>query len=111
MRIKKWEKWYWGVVFAIIISLLIWIILREKGFVFINKETGKEKEVSKLYSALLAITIVIPLAWFWFCLRFFFLKTNDFICKHCHKEFGGSFETEKGVCKSCYEKKYNKERL
>lgn len=49
--------------------------------------------------------VFIFLLWIWFCLRFFFLKTNDFICKYCKKEYGGSFETEKEVCKTCYEKK------
>jgi len=34
----------------------------------------------------------------------FFTKNNDFICKYCRKEYGGGFETEKEVCKNCYEK-------
>ena len=104
MRFKKWEKWYWGIAFAILIGLSILIILREKGFeATVN---GKPTILSKTNSFLLVILLpwVLTTLWFWFVLRFWILKTNDFICKYCKKEFGASFETEKEVCKKCYEK-------
>jgi len=104
MRIKKWEKWYWGVVFAIIIGLTVWIITWDKGFE--GLKDGKPHVFSKTHSALMVLlpAFIFPL-WIWFVLRFWFLKTNDFICKYCRKEYGGSFETEKEVCKACYEKR------
>jgi len=104
MRIKKWEKWYWGIAFTITISLTVWLLLKEEGFK--GTLNGKPHTFSKTSSFLMVIlpTFIFPL-WIWFVLRFWFLKTNDFICKYCKKEFGGSFETEKNVCKTCYEKR------
>ncbi|CAI2180338.1 6195_t:CDS:2 [Funneliformis geosporum] len=54
-----------------------------------NKKTGEPKELSKLHSALIVLVSIVPLTFAWAMLRFYILKTNDFICKYCRKEYGG----------------------
>ena len=84
--------------------MAILIFMKKEGF-----EGAKNGEPHVFSSGDVAKMILpavfILLLWIWFVLRFWFLKTNDFICKYCQKECGGSFETRKNVCKTCYEKR------
>ncbi len=106
MRINTWEKWYWGIVVALLIGFTIWILVSEGGFQ--GTLNGEPHTFSKTSSFLMTILpLSISALWFWFILRFWLLKTNDFICKYCKKEYGNSFETRKNVCKTCYKKRNN----
>jgi len=103
MRIKKWEKYYWTIVLCLLMGLLIWIILQEKGFEVVINE--KKKNLSKTNSFLIWGAILLFNSLFiWFVVKFMFLRSNNFVCKICHKEFGVAYETEKSLCKLCFEK-------
>lgn len=103
MKIRTWEKWYWGIFFAIMTSLLVWLALKKEGFEM--EYNGEPKILSKTQSVLWLLLFIIPALWFWLMLRFWLLKSNDFICQKCNKEYSKNVETKKEICKYCYEKR------
>ena len=73
MRIKKWEKWYWGIGSVIWVGVAILIFMQKEGVK--GTKNGKPHVFSRGDVAQRVLPMVfVFLLWLWFVLRFFSWK-------------------------------------